>query len=162
MASNNFQGACPMLEHDFSDITECAQYTVVQGCHGSTSCSGQTSVRYLPPYIRYISSLAIYSMLYSTLATCAQCRCEPYVCELDSFLGDLCIVPDNGPGLMVLSTCSADGGMDVCVHVKHRDAFTLHPYFHRSHHTQVLAARTLNGPSPCSCSAWTLSSQTPM
>lgn len=38
--------AYPSLLYDFSEIAECMQYTVVQGCKGSSFCSGITSIEF--------------------------------------------------------------------------------------------------------------------
>ena len=40
-------GACPALIYDFRDLAQCRQYTAVQGCEESSSCSGQATVHYL-------------------------------------------------------------------------------------------------------------------
>lgn len=50
--NDDFVSSCPMLEYDFSGITECGVYTVVQGCYSGTSCSGQTAITFLPSYTR--------------------------------------------------------------------------------------------------------------
>eukprot|EP01031_Cornospumella_fuschlensis_P025212 gene25212-30454_t len=40
-------GTCPVLIYDFRDLAQCRQYTAVQGCEESSSCSGQATVHYL-------------------------------------------------------------------------------------------------------------------
>eukprot|EP01031_Cornospumella_fuschlensis_P031739 gene31739-38361_t len=39
-------GSCPVLIYDFRDLAQCRQYTAVQGCEESSSCSGQATVHY--------------------------------------------------------------------------------------------------------------------
>lgn len=41
-------GYCPMMEYVFSDNSKCQQYTAVQGCMGSSPCSGLTTIQFLP------------------------------------------------------------------------------------------------------------------